>query len=149
MGKPLNCAISHLASPKQSLIEYRYVGNKMAALVMQTMGCDVATLNTVQFSMPTHAMEFWRLCCAPTCCFIVDIYLSGNHTGYKQFKGTKTSADEISQLYAGLKQNYLTDFDVMLTGYAPNAEAVEAIGAIARDLKLQSSTKAGSFFWGI
>lgn len=57
MGKPLNCAISHLASPKQSLIEYRYVGNKMAALVMQTMGCDVATLNTVQFSMPTQAMD--------------------------------------------------------------------------------------------
>lgn len=37
----------------------------------------------------------------------------------------------------------------MLTGYAPNAEAVEAIGAIARDLKLQRSTKAGFFFWGI
>lgn len=81
--------------------------------------------------------------------FITTKYISGNHTGYKQFKGTKTSAEEISQLYAGLKQNYLTDFDVMLTGYAPSAEAVEAIGAIARDLKLQGSTKAGSFFWGI
>ena len=75
--------------------------------------------------------------------------IPGNHTGYKQFKGTKTSAQEISYLYAGLKQNYLTDFDVMLSGYAPNAEAVQAIGAIARDLKLRGSTKAGSFFWGI
>ena len=37
----------------------------------------------------------------------------------------------------------------MLTGYAPSAETVEAIGAIARDLKLRGSTKAGSFFWGI
>ena len=37
----------------------------------------------------------------------------------------------------------------MLTGYAPSAEAVEAIGAIARDLRLRRSTKAGSFFWGI
>ena len=74
---------------------------------------------------------------------------SGNHTGYKQWKGTKTSAEEISELYAGLKQSYLTDFDMMLTGYAPSAEAVEAIGAIARDLKLKASTKAGSFFWGI
>ena len=73
----------------------------------------------------------------------------GNHTGYKQFKGTKTTAEEILNIYNGLKQSYLTDFDVLLSGYAPNAEAVEAIGVIARDLKLQASTKAGSFFWGI
>ena len=45
------------AGPKQSLKEYRYVGNKMAAFVMQTMGCDVATLNTVQFSMQTQAID--------------------------------------------------------------------------------------------
>jgi len=73
---------------------------------------------------------------------------SGNHTGYKQWKGTKTSAEEITELYAGLKQSYLTDFDMMLTGYAPSAKAVDAIGTIARDLKLKGSTKAGSFFWG-
>ncbi|KAL6715724.1 putative pyridoxal kinase [Lecanora helva] len=92
----------------------------MAAFVMQSLGCDVAAVNTVQFS---------------------------NHTGYKQWKGTKTSAEEIAELYAGLKQSYLTDFDMMLTGYAPSAESVKAIGAIARDLKLKASTKAGSFFW--
>ena len=73
---------------------------------------------------------------------------SGNHTGYKQWSGTETSAEEISELYTGLKQSYLTDFDVMLTGYAPSAGAVAAIGAVARDLKLKSYTKAGSFFWG-
>ena len=73
----------------------------------------------------------------------------GNHTGYKQWRGTKSSAEEISDLYARLKQSYLTDFDMMLTGYAPNAKVVEAIGSIARDLKLKSSTKAGSFFWGM
>ena len=28
----------------------RYVGNKVAAFVLQSMGCDTATLNTVQFS---------------------------------------------------------------------------------------------------
>lgn len=72
----------------------------------------------------------------------------GNHTGYKQWRGTKTTAEQISDLYTGLKQSYLTDFDVMLTGYAPSAEAVHAIGSIARDLKLKASTKAGSFFWG-
>ena len=74
--------------------------------------------------------------------------MTGNHTGYQQFKGTKTSAEEISDLYTGLKQSYLTDYDALLSGYAPSAEAVEAIGAIARDLKLRASTKAGSFFWG-
>lgn len=37
---------------------------------------------------------------------------------------------------------------MMLTGYAPNASAVDAVGAIGRDLKLKASTKTGSFFWG-
>ncbi|KAI4092098.1 MAG: hypothetical protein LQ339_007994 [Xanthoria mediterranea] len=96
------------------------IGNTMAAFVMQTLGCEVAALNTVHYS---------------------------NHLGYRQSKGTKTSADDISDLYVGLKQSYLTDFDVMLTGYAPNAKAVDAIGAIGRDLKLKASTKPGSFFW--
>ncbi len=77
-----------------------------------------------------------------------DNWSSGNHTGYKQFKGTKASAQEIRDIYEGLKQSYLTDFDVMLSGYAPSAEAVDAVGAIGRDLKLKSSTKPGSFFWG-
>ncbi|KAL8643377.1 MAG: hypothetical protein Q9228_000010 [Teloschistes exilis] len=92
----------------------------MAAFVMQSLGCEVAALNTVQYS---------------------------NHLGYRQSKGTKTSADEIAEIYAGLKQSYLTDFDVMLSGYAPTARAVDAIGAIGRDLKLKASTKSGSFFW--
>lgn len=29
----------------------RYVGNTMATFVMQSLGCEVAALNTVQFSM--------------------------------------------------------------------------------------------------
>ncbi|MCJ1396473.1 putative pyridoxal kinase [Xylographa bjoerkii] len=103
-----------------SHVVYGYVGNTMAAFVMQVLGCEVAALNTVQFS---------------------------NHTGYKQFKGTRASADEIRDIYEGLKQSNLTDFDVMLSGYAPSAEAVEAIGSIARDLRFMSSMKPGSFFW--
>lgn len=35
----------------------------------------------------------------------------------------------------------------MLSGYAPGAAAVDAVGGIARDLKLKASTKPGSFFW--
>ena len=72
----------------------------------------------------------------------------GNHTGYGQVKGTKTSAEQILDLYEGLKQSYLTDFDMMLSGYAPSAETVEAVGHIARDLKQKSRSKPGSFFWG-
>lgn len=33
----------------------RYVGNKVAVFVLQSLGCDTAALNTVQFS--THSIE--------------------------------------------------------------------------------------------
>ena len=72
----------------------------------------------------------------------------GNHTAYKQVKGTKTSAKEIVELYEGLRQSNLTNFDVLLTGYMPSAEAVQTIGTIGRDIKFNAGTKPGSFFWG-
>lgn len=72
---------------------------------------------------------------------------SGNHTGYRQVKGTKTSAEDIRNLYEGLTQSHLTDFDVLLSGYAPSAAAVEAVGDIAQDLKRRAEAKPGSFFW--
>lgn len=36
---------------------------------------------------------------------------------------------------------------MMLSGYIPGAAAVEAVGSIARDLKLKATMKPGSFFW--
>ena len=45
-------------------------------------------------------------------------------------------------------QSHLTGFDVMLSGYAPNAAAVEAVGAIGIDLQRKAKNKPGSFFWG-
>ena len=117
----------------------------MAAFVMQAMGCEVAALNTVQFSTGndiSFPALFWRHA------LVTDrATLAGNHTGYKQFKGTKASAQEIRNLYDGLKQSHLTDFDMMLSGYAPSADAVNAVGEIGRDLK-RRLTKPGSFFWG-
>jgi pyridoxine kinase len=92
----------------------------MATFVMQSLGCEVSAINTVHYS---------------------------NHTAYKQVKGRKTPASEILDLYEGLKQSYLTDFDVLLSGYVPSAEAVEAVGRIGRDLKHEASLKPGSFFW--
>lgn len=73
---------------------------------------------------------------------------SGNHTAYRQVKGTKTTAEQIEELYEGLRQSNLNEFDLLLTGYMPSAEAVQAIGKIARDLKYNAVTKPGSFFWG-
>ncbi|KAJ5278641.1 hypothetical protein N7478_004013 [Penicillium angulare] len=99
---------------------YSHVGNTMAEFVMQSLGCDVAALNTVHFS---------------------------NHTGYRQFKGTRATAQEITDLYQGLCQSNLTDFDVMLSGYAPSAAAVEAVGAIGIDLQTKAASTPGSFFW--
>ena len=36
---------------------------------------------------------------------------------------------------------------MMLSGYTPSAAGVEAIGTIARELKLKATMKPGSFFW--
>jgi pyridoxine kinase len=46
-------------------------------------------------------------------------------------------------LYNGLRQSYLDDFDMMLSGYIPGAEAVVAVGEIAKDLKERNR----NFFW--
>ncbi|KAI1214003.1 Ribokinase-like protein [Annulohypoxylon truncatum] len=98
------------------------VGNKIAVFVLQSMGCDVSALNTVQFS---------------------------NHTGYRQWKGTRVSAQEITDLWDGLKQSYLDNIDMMLSGYVPGAEAVTAVGNISKELrhKSEEAGKPGNFFW--
>jgi pyridoxine kinase len=133
-----------------------YVGNKMATFVMQALGCDVSALNTVHFSMNTHSfaptfilysgvsMRFEYSVCSPR----YQWRCTGNHTGYRQVKGTKASAEEIRDIYDGLRQSFLTDFDVLLSGYLPNADAVNAVGYIARDLRFRATNKPGSFFWG-
>ncbi|KAF1986207.1 Ribokinase-like protein, partial [Aulographum hederae CBS 113979] len=103
-----------------SHVVYGYVGNTMATFVMQSLGCEVSAINTVHFS---------------------------NHTAYKQVKGRKTPADEILELYEGLRQSHLNEFDVLLSGYISSAEAVRTVGKIGRELKLNKATKPGSFFW--
>ncbi|KAH7064574.1 Ribokinase-like protein [Macrophomina phaseolina] len=103
-----------------SHVVHGYVGNTMATFIMQALGCEVSAINTVHYS---------------------------NHTAYKQVKGRKTTADEILELYEGLKQSHLNNFDVLLSGYMPSAEAVQAVGKIGRDLRFNASVKPGSFFW--
>ncbi|GKT42221.1 putative pyridoxamine 5'-phosphate oxidase [Colletotrichum spaethianum] len=91
---------------------------RVLAVASHSLGCDVAALNTVQFS-------------------------------YRQWKGTKVSAQEIRDLFEGLKQSYLDDFDMMLSGYIPGAEAVVAVGDIAKELKRKQAAAGtpGGFFW--
>ncbi|KAG5986620.1 hypothetical protein E4U54_005342 [Claviceps lovelessii] len=72
---------------------------------------------------------------------------TGNHTGYGQWTGTKASAQEITDLYNGLRQSYLHDFDMMLSGYIPGPEAVVAVGNIAKELKERNRASPGRFFW--
>ena len=36
----------------------------------------------------------------------------------------------------------------MLSGYAPSAAAVEAVGAIGMDLQKRAEKNPGAFFWG-
>jgi pyridoxine kinase len=73
--------------------------------------------------------------------------VTGNHTGYRQWKGSKVSAQEVIDLWDGLKQSYLDDFDMMLSGYIPGAATVDAVGQIVEELKTKAKSKPGSFFW--
>jgi pyridoxine kinase len=114
----------------------------MATLVMQSLGCDVSAINTVHYS---QSACFSRLQLLHRGSINVRV---GNHTAYKQVKGSKTSADQILELYEGLRQSSLNNFDLLLTGYMPSAECVQAVGKIGRDIKFNAGTKPGSFFWG-
>jgi len=71
----------------------------------------------------------------------------GNHTAYKQFRGRRVPAEEVEELYQGLQQSQLNDFDMLLSGYAASKEVVNVVGKIARDLRDRTSIKPGSFFW--
>lgn len=61
--------------------------------------------------------------------------------------GTRLSAEEISDLWRGMKQSYLDNFDMMLSGYIPGAPAVMAVGRMAEELKERARARPGSFFW--
>lgn len=41
-------------------LQNSYVGNKIAVFTMQSLGCDVAALNTVQFSMSFLSLSLIR-----------------------------------------------------------------------------------------
>ncbi|KAK9479488.1 Ribokinase-like protein [Lipomyces japonicus] len=92
----------------QSHVVHGYVGNRAATFPLQVLYWDVDVLNTVSFS---------------------------NHTGYTQIKGIRHSAQDIRDWFDGLQMNTLTDYDAVLTGYIPGAEAVAEVGKVVRNLR--------------
>lgn len=103
-----------------SHVIHGHVGNTMATIVMQSLGCDVSAINTVQFS---------------------------NHLGYGQVKGTHTSSSEIIKIWNGLKDLHLDDFHLLLSGYLPDPQSVDAMALIGQELRAKNEKSPGKFFW--
>ncbi|KAH7921185.1 bud site selection protein 16 [Leucogyrophana mollusca] len=92
----------------QSHVAFGYVGGKAAVFPLQCLGYDVDVVNTVNFS---------------------------NHSGYRRFGGTKTTAAELSQIFASMEENGLLLPSRLLTGYIPEAKALTAVYDLAKKLK--------------
>ncbi|KAK9451629.1 Ribokinase-like protein [Limtongia smithiae] len=99
-----------------SHVVHGYVGNRASTLPLQLLDWDVDVLNTVTFS---------------------------NHTGYTQWRGERMTAAQVREIYEGLKMNTLTDYNVVLTGYIPGAQAVLEVGAVVDELKSDNAAVAG------
>jgi pyridoxine kinase len=83
----------------QSWVSYGHVGNASAVFPLQRLGCDVWSINTVQFS---------------------------NHTGYGHWTGQVYSGDSVRELVDGIAaRDVLKHCDAVLSGYMGDA----AIGA--------------------
>jgi len=55
--------------------------------------------------------------------------------GYTQWTGFRTTAEQVLDLFQGLQNSGIDNFQYLLTGYLPNAATVAAIGSIAEKLK--------------
>ncbi|KAG2754919.1 bud site selection protein 16 [Suillus brevipes Sb2] len=92
----------------QSHVAYGYVGGKAAVFPLQCIGYDVDVVNTVNFS---------------------------NHTGYGCFGGTRASAEELTSILKMMDETGLLSPHRLLTGYVPNAAALEVVKELAQKLK--------------
>ncbi|KAJ3591732.1 hypothetical protein NHX12_006864, partial [Muraenolepis orangiensis] len=92
----------------QSHVVRGYVGNKSAAFPLQVLGFEVDSINSVQFS---------------------------NHTGYAHWKGQVLTAEELNELYEGIKLNNVNHYDYVLTGYSRDKSFLEMVVDIVAELK--------------
>ncbi|CAG5132106.1 unnamed protein product [Candidula unifasciata] len=95
----------------QSTVVFGYVGNKSATFPLQLHGYEVSTINSVQFS---------------------------NHTGYGKWKGQVLDAQQVTDLFEGLRINNLLDFSYVLTGYIGSETFLEKVGETVKELKLKN-----------
>ncbi len=85
----------------QSWVSYGHVGNASAVFPLQRLGCDVWSINTVQFS---------------------------NHTGYGHWTGQVYSGESVRDLVEGIAaRDVLRHCDAVLSGYMGDPAIGEAI----------------------
>jgi pyridoxine kinase len=85
----------------QSWVAYGHVGNASAVFPLQRLGCDVWSINTVQFS---------------------------NHTGYGHWTGQVYSGESVRELVDGIAaRDVLYRCDAVLSGYVGDAAIGDAI----------------------
>eukprot|EP00873_Tetraselmis_striata_P038647 jgi/Tetstr1/458911/TSEL_000377.t1 len=92
----------------QSHVVHGHVGNKSAVFPLQLLGLDVDSINSVQFS---------------------------NHTGYKAWRGTVTSGEQLWELVEGLEANGLCHYTHLLTGYIASVSFLETIMKVVEKLR--------------
>ncbi|XP_071988463.1 pyridoxal kinase-like, partial [Engystomops pustulosus] len=83
----------------------------VTSFLPQVLGFEVDTINSVQFS---------------------------NHTGYSHWKGQVLNAEELQEVYEGLKLNGVTQYDYVLTGYTRDASFLARVVDIVQELKRQN-----------
>lgn len=85
-----------------SHVVHGYVGNRSTVFPLQYSGWDVDTIDTTNFS---------------------------NHPGYGMFKGKASSPELIESLFDGISDiiGADKDYDMILTGYAPNEAVLKVI----------------------
>lgn len=103
----------------QSHVVHGYVGNKATTFPLQMLNWDVDVLNTVNFS---------------------------NHTGYGSWEGTCSTAEELKEIYKGLKHADL-QYDALLTGYVFGSESLKAVGDICVDIKTRQQAIGKDPLW--
>ncbi|XP_076372712.1 pyridoxal kinase isoform X1 [Tachypleus tridentatus] len=92
----------------QSHVVSGYVGNKSATFPLQILGFEVDSINSVQLS---------------------------NHTGYRYWKGQILDAEELGEIFEGLKLNHLHHYTHLLTGYVGSVSFLGKVLEVVKDLK--------------
>jgi len=95
----------------QSHVVCGYVGNKASVFPLHLHGFQVDAINSVQLS---------------------------NHTQYAHVKGQILKAQEVEDLYEGLKGNNVNFYDYVTTGYVGDPSFLETLARTVTDLRTKN-----------